>query len=73
MLFTRLDKRKAQRPGIPAQQLHSLLDGDRVDLTEQCVDQVVVLELHGSGFRLAVFKAQLRQVMRFLRGNVGKD
>ena len=59
MLRRRLNERQAQVADLPAEQLHGLLDRDRVDLAEQRVDQVMELELQLRSLGIAVLKAEL--------------
>ncbi len=56
VLLARLNQRQTQTADLPAEQLHSLLDWDRVDLAEQCIDQIVILQLQLSSLRITVFK-----------------
>lgn len=62
VLLARLNQRQAQTADLPTEQLHSLLDRDRVDFAEQCIDQIVILQLQLSSLRIPVVEAQLRNV-----------
>ena len=66
-------QRQPQFAAAQAQELHGGLDGDGVDLAEECADQLVQLELKRACLQEAIFKAELRQLVHFAWDNIRGD